>query len=411
MKALFYALTAEVGFAARRGMEMPGRTVEMPGKTVAQVMESMGSLLQQRGDSHLDSIARFAETPGANDALIDALNDVIQQLELDVETKIKAGHLDTQNAIDSSIDQVKAATDRAVEFKSNADVEDTAWFNCVESEKTKRIAIEDANTALQAAIIEESEACQAQQDARQFNWQSPGLEFVCDIQEHGNCNQQMTNYLTQIEDMNSGLQSDVTSAEGVFTQAKNRCDVAKVDLAEKQSAHSDALEAWSAQRALCLQKHEARQVSLCLFGAELQLKCSAAGAHTDLMAKVNGAGSEYSEADRHEEWDTVSVTKCMLHVVIAGGDLDSSLSTCEAEVNYERDVSALDQRESEFDDLMTPEKFTCSESTITFGGQTWVITNGGEASSDYNVEDYHPAVNVEEGSVAFDFCEVAGPGK
>merc|ERR1719273_1198596 len=128
-------------------------------------------------------------------------------------------------------------------------------------------------------------------------------------------------------------------------------------------------------------------------------------------------GTEHSEVDRRDEWETVSLTKCMLEAVVAGSDVDTTaLTACEADVNYERDVGKIDRRESKFNELTSAEKFTCSENTITFQGQTWETTNDGKTSSDYKVkEDYHPEVNVAEGSLPFGFCDstgdATGPGK
>jgi len=385
---------------------------------VAQVMQSIGSLLKQRGDSPVDLISKFAITPGVTGSLNDALNTVIQDLEQNVESKIRDGPRASQVAIDESIDQVQQTTDKAVEQKADADGKDNTWFNCVRSEQAKRTAIEDAEKALQDSRTLEGEKCQVQADTKDFAFTAPGsYDFFCDIQEHGNCDQQLTNYQAQIDEMVSGLQSDFDAAKERFTVAKQGCDEAKADHVQKQSEHDTAIEQWDTQRAECMQNHEDRQVSMCLFGAELQLKCAAVTAHEELVEKANGAGSEHSEADRREEWATVSLTKCMLEAVVAGGDVDTTaLTACEADANYERDVGTLDRRESKFNDLTSAEKFSCSESTITFQGQTWEITNDGKTSSDYRVvEDYHPEVNLAEGSLPFGFCDstgdAPGPGK
>jgi len=413
LNALLYASTAGVVFAARRGLETSGGTV-------TQVMQSIGSLLEQHGDSPVDLISKFAITPGVTTSLNEALNNVILELEQNVESKIKDGHQATQVAIDESIDQVQQKTDTAVEQKADADGKDSTWFNCVRSEQANRIAIEAAETALADSRTLETEKCQEQEDARLFDWQVPAsydFAFACDFQESGNCDQQLVNYQSQIDEMVAGLNSELNAAKEKFTVAKQGCDDAKADHVQKQSELDTAEEQWGAQRTQCLQNHEDRQISMCLFGAELQLKCAAVTSHEELVGKVDEAGtSEHSEADRRDEWDTVSLTKCMLQAVVAGGDVDTTtLTACEADVDYARDVGTLDRRESKFNDLTSAEKFTCSETTITFQGQTWEITNDGKTSSDYKVkEDYHPEVSLVDGSLPFAFCDsgdTTGPGK
>jgi len=412
LKALLYLSTAEVVFATRRGPQMSGGTV-------AQVLQSIGSSLEQHGNkSPADLISKFAYTPGVTSTLNDALTNVIHEIEQNVEYKIKHDHHSTQVDIYAGIEHLQQTTDKAVEQKADADGKDSTWFNCVPTEQAKRVAIEDAAKALEDSRTFEGEQCQKQEDAKLFDWQATGsYDFACDIQEEGNCDQQLANYQTKIDDLKSGLQSDYDTAKEEFTVAKQGCDEAKADTVQKESEHNTATDQWDDQRAECMRKHEDRQVSMCLFGADLQLKCSAVREHEELLGKIDGTGTRHSEVDRREEWETVSLTKCMLEAVIAGSDIDTtSLTACEADVNYERDVGRLDRREIKFNELTSAEKFTCSESTITFLGQTWEITNDGKTSSDYKlIEDYHPDVSLAEGSLPFAFCDSSGdstgPGK
>jgi len=390
------------------------------GGSVAQVMQNIDSLIKQHRDSPVDLISKFAYTPGATSSMNEALTNVIHELEQNVESKIKDGHQATQVAIDASIDEVQQTTDTAVEKKADADGKDGTWFNCVQSEKDMRIAIEAAEKAEEDARTFETEQCQLQEDARLFNWQVPSsydFAFACDFLEEGNCDQQLTNHQTQINGMVAELNSEFNAAQDSFTAAKKGCDDAKADHVQKQSEHKTAIEQWDTKKAECQQNHEDREVSMCLFGVELQHKCAAVTAHEELVGQLDKeGGTEHSEVDRRDEWETVSLTKCMLEAVVAGGDVDTTaLTACEADVNYERDVGKIDRRTSKFDELTSAEKFTCSESTITFQGQTWEITNDGKTSSDYKIkEDYHPEVSLAEGSLPFSFCDSGdstGPGK
>ena len=53
-------------------------------------------------------------------------------------------------------------------------------------------------------------------------------------------------------------------------------------------------------------------------------------------------------------------------------------------VNYDASVGALDKKADEYARLTAADKFTCSESYISFIGQTWNVPEGeAPASSEY----------------------------
>merc|ERR1719293_629886 len=83
------------------------------------------------------------------------------------------------------------------------------------------------------------------------------------------------------------------------------------------------------------------------------------------------------------------------------------MTECETAVDYEGDVGVIDRQTSDFEDLTTVEMFTCSESNISFLGETWVGFTDATASTDYVKEPYHPEVNLAVGSPAFSFRETA----
>ena len=72
---------------------------------------------------------------------------------------------------------------------------DRAWFGCVQ-DKAMRVAIDDAEKTLAQARSDTMAPCQLQQDRALFEWtpDAAKLKFVCDISEHGNCDQQIKNY-------------------------------------------------------------------------------------------------------------------------------------------------------------------------------------------------------------------------
>jgi len=425
-KAILCALAADVvivGSAVRQQLNTDGSS------GAAQVMGRIGALLQTRGGAgdevlnNLRSLALQKITPGATDSLNEALTKVIAELETEVETKIKSWHLDTQRAIDAAVDALRGATTNAVDEKQTADGLDGAWYSCVTDEKAKRVAIEEAEEALQQARDSQIEPCQQQEDRKATGAQPQAdtLKFFCDISTHGNCDAQIANYKAQVDSMISGVKAETQAAVESWTEAKNACDAAKADVVAKQSALGDATSAWHDARSSCKEKHESRQVALCMFGEALQRKCGKATEYRDHIEAVEKEnGNEYSRPDRVKEWKAVAATKCMLSKVIAGGEISgTTLDECENTINFDNDVGVLDEKQGEFAELTSPAKFTCNEDTITFSGEIWEVPTGeAPASSEYVSRPFAPEVSLDEDSSPFALCsgdasppDEAGPGK
>jgi len=410
-KALLFASVADVSFAARNHLS------EASGK-LAQVMDRIGALVQTHGSSaetlnSLRALAVQGITPGATASLNEALTKLIGEIEAKVESKIKAGHQDTQVAIDQKIGDLTSATSQAVDEKNTADKMDGAWFNCVSEEKAKRVAIEEAEEALARAQKAQIAPCQLQEDRKMYT-NEPNAEeykFECDISEHGGCGPQMKSYQTEIDSLLSGVQSGAVEATGLWTEAKNACDAAKAEVVAREQALAAAISAWQKQRSQCMAAHESRQVAMCVFGADFQRKCEKATAYNDLMAEVDKVGGgEYSHPDRVEEWKGTAVTKCMISKVVAGEDINSAtLDSCEQSINFDTAVGVLERKQAAFADLTSSAKFTCKEASITFGGQTWEVPEGdAPASSEYVTKPFQPAVSLAADAPPFAFCAGGG---
>jgi len=432
-KALLFALSADLSIASRSYPKMD-KAMSAP-----QVMERINALLKTRGLGTASALLQTRGlgtakvsvdiTPEAQESLNSALAKVVNEIEAKVESKIKAGHSGTQEAINKAIAELSAATTQAVDQKERADELDQAWFDCVTEEKGKRMAVEEAEQALAEArksLVTEPAGyalaqvhaaqvtpCQLQEDRKMFTFtpDADRLKFVCDISEHGNCAPQLQNHRTQINSMMSGLRADAAAAVASWTEAKNACEAVKGDVAQKEKDLEDANKAWRAQRKRCLLAHESRQVSMCLFGKNLQHKCEKDSVYTDLIAEVEKVnGGEHSHPDRVQEWKTTSMTKCMLEKVISGANIDSDvLDACEAAVDYTSGVGDLDRKAEEYASLMAAHKFTCSESSIKFIGKTWNVPEGdAPASSDYTIESFEPAVALNPDAAPFGFCASGG---
>jgi len=410
--ALLVTLTANVAtvcFAARNNFKAERKS------TVTHVMDQIGALLQTRGVSSgavLENL-RTLVTPGATESLNEVLTKVIGDIEANVESRIKAGHVDTQTALKTRIDELNLATTHAVDQKKTSDELDRGWFNCVADEKAKKVAVEEAEAALAAAQKAQIAPCQLQEDRKMFSFEAnpDSLSFVCNIATHGNCDPQLQNYEAQVESMLQGLESDAAAAEKRWQEAKAACDAAKAEVVAKRSALDSAISVWKAARKDCLAKHESRQITVCIFGTTLQHKCSKVAVYKSLLKEVDTVnGGEHSHPDRIKEWKAVAVTKCMISKVVEGAEIDTAtLDACESSLNYDRDVGVLDRQESQLAALTSPKKFTCEEATITFGGETWEVPQGEmPASSEYVSKADHPEVSLVADTTPFAFCGSGG---
>jgi len=361
------------------------------------------------------------ETPGAEQSLNEILGKAIENIKADVSSLIIAGHSHTQEEANRRVDALDAATQNAVAQKTIADQDDSAWFSCVGDEKAALKAVEDADAALVQAEGEVGEPCQQQEDRRSFSADPTTPVFEeCDVSLQGNCDAQVENFQSQVNSVLESLKNDLAADQASYNDAKQRCDAAKANVESKKSALGAANAAFSSQKDLCSQKHETRSLNMCLFGTDLQAKCEAVTSYERLFLDTHFTGNEFSHVDRIDEWKTAETSICVLNKVIGGGPLGAEvIAECEQAIDYERDVGIIDKQESRFEELTTPEKFTCSESNISFIGETWTFLGDATKSTDYVTEPYHPAVDLAVGSPPFSFCggapaplpQEAGPGK
>jgi len=388
LSVLFFLWTVHGGLAARMGVG--GMDVN-----VAKVL----SLLQSRGDSdtHADILSQLAITPGLD------MKNVIEQMADNVKAKVKAGQAATQVAINKAIDDLDGTTRKTLGLKAEADTKDGSWFACVEQEKEKKAHLEDAQKAWMEATNTRTRLCKIQEDKKAFRWLPKLVNgFTCDFSE-ASCSEQVEKYSSKLNDLLSAVRSSESTASDEYNQAKQACDQAKEDEEQKNSAFNNASHAFQDQQKDCLQKSDVRRASMCSFGEELQVKCRQVSEFEAFVEEVNAVkGSEHSHPDRIQEWTTADLIRCMLSE--GGSDIDANLlKTCEAKVNYNRDIGEFLKRTDELARLTSPDNFTCSESSITFHGKTWEIPPDAE-SSDYTVKDYHPKINFEDESVPFGLC-------
>jgi len=354
-------------------------------------------------------------TPGAKPAMNAALEAVITDIEANVETMIREQHTSTQGALNTALQALSTATDTALEAKTLADSADNAFVACIETEKSRLAAVEGAQASLLAAQEAKVQPCADQDAAAPYSkeFSENDLVFECDISIKGNCDGPMADFTGRVNSLLTGLEADVTRATDVYTAAKGRCDSAKAAIVAAQAALAQAQDEFQTQRQQCMQSHESRQVALCMFGMDLSAKCDSVGDFKALEAQIDGSGSIHSEPDRMAEWASTQVTKCMLQVIIDAKDLanvnldESSLATCEQEVDYVGSVGTVDRKSGDFAVETGPDRFTCTETQINFSGFSWNVPVATEdtvvQSSQYVKEQFAVPVNTGRGA-KFEFC-------
>jgi len=386
--------TCKIGGSARNSLQVAGG--------LPLLIDKLGSLLQTHGAGDakmLDNVRALAETtPGVGDSMNEALRTVIDEIEKNVMEKIKGGHKETQHALDLAQASLKTPSREAESQKKAADDNDRAWFECVAEEKTLLQKAEDAYEAQEEARSNQDAPCQNQVDSAPFSTSESISGFECDFSQEDSCGAALGAFTSTIETMVSDLEDEVGEKEALYATAKQECDAAKQDVAEKQSAHDEAIHAYKLQAQACAKKHELRQLSMCLYGSTKQRKCAHSSAYNHLLDEIGSSGSSYSESDRLKEWNTATLTVCMLEKVKEGSPLDeSALAACDEAKTYDRYVGVLSKSER-FPD--------CSPDAISFfNGQAWETpTTDLPSSTDYDRVSFLPKFAVAEEEAPFDFC-------
>merc|ERR1719384_1332504 len=226
-------------------------------------------------------------TPGAADNYASSLGAAVKTIEGDIEPKIKQQQGEAQVKLDASFSSLSAAGSAAVGAKSAADAADRSWFECAAEEQAKRQTIEAASKSLASSRSNENEACQLQQDNKDFNFDAAGkymFEVKCDFAV-GDCASKMeafvTNTLKKIEEDAKAL---LNSEQAKYTKLKASCDARKEERVAAQSALDAADSAWSSQRATCVKLSAQRKSAMCTFGSKVESKCTAESQFRELVA-------------------------------------------------------------------------------------------------------------------------------
>jgi len=374
-----------------------------------QVLADIGALLHDRheGMRRISEILRASETPGAEPKWVDSLEGWIGTAESEIEPMIKEAQAATQTKIDDILGKFGKASSDADEAKAAANTADEAWFGCIEEEQKKKQSAEDAQAHETASQEAQTQACQAQQDNRDFSYDANRtLAFECDSAE-GNCDSAYAAFVDTLETIKKDAGAKLQEHEAKYKELEEACDSATAKLEAAQQARAEADTALSNQQAQCETYETDRHHAICEYGDAVQVKCVYEDEYHKLIEDTHARNNTDSEPDREDEWSTIQQLKCLhdksIKGGLVGGALDSSdVTACASAANFDEQVGGLNRREKEFEALAGSHQ--CTEDPISFyNGQAWSVP-ADAAASDYAKTAFSPVLNPTEHEPPFDLC-------
>lgn len=357
------------------------------------ITQFLGPVLEQ-----LHSVSEA--TPGVMDSLRGTMGKVIQDIESGTDTKVQQGHEQDQNEINAGLSGLERATNAAVQQKSDADSADQVWSACVQGEVSKLNNWEQEEGKLSNARNAAVQPCQEVEAITNISYDpSSSFSFDCDMSQGGSCDAKMKEFDAYLDNLVNATEASTNSAVNVFNTTKDACTSATENVASHERAVAESKQKYVSQRGGCTGKFNTRSQKICSFGQALKSKCESASSYKNLAA-----GMDQKQADRVKEWQTSSVTKCLLGHLKDSVPLNHArLEQCIGAVKYGQHVGSIDTRMDGYGNLMSPAKFNCQEQTFTWN--SWQIPTGDLArTSDYKKEQEISVIDWASGAQPFDFC-------
>jgi len=420
---LLLAVVVPLSVAIRRGHV----TSAGPQTTATHVMNKISLLLRERSlqsrskrrtmhQIHLSTQrATDRETPGVSQSLSESLQTVIDEVKSNIDEKIKRDHHDTQNEIDTKVGQVEKKSQKSVEDYGLSKERDTAWLDCISTERVKLMDLETAQENLAHAEQTEADTRQAEKDSRPFAKEIPVelTSFKCFPGTDPNCVNSLQQLREARESWASSLSDQITTTKGAHDEAVRQHDVAEGELLARQGEESIAQGHFIQQRSECWRKANERQYTMCNFGWHMQQMCQRIDDYDHFIPKINEVnGGRFSHPDREEQWKASHITQCLLQNIIDSSEINSeTLSACEETVDFASDVGELNLKESQVRTARAAavSDFECDDIQIRFAeGWTWTVPSGQNYhSSDYqNVSNWEPTLRVSVAEFPFELCEM-----
>jgi len=218
------------------------------------------------------------------------------------------------------------------------------------------------------------EACERQASLALYESKPEATTFTCDFSNGKVCASELQAYKQSLDSMVSNVQSGAGQAVSKYVEAKGQC-IAATQAYNAQVAHVGQVHReWAARRKTCNSKRVTRETQMCTFGTFLQEKCVALSNYKNIIASIDGKGSEFSHPDRLAEWRVSQLVKCLVGKFVGGADIvEADLTSCEAAVNFDEDVGVLDKQAEQIARLSATFGCSADSEMITFEGGTWEV--------------------------------------
>merc|ERR1719323_1770679 len=300
-----------------------------------------------------------------------------QTIESDVEERIRNDHQDAQAAIIAAVKLANGTNVRTTTAKSSADLGNKYWAACIDEEKKKIVEHEQEKGKLPALKTRMDETCQRQASLALFESKPEALPFNCDFSNGKVCASELQAYKQSLDSIVSSVQQGAGQAVSKYVEAKGQCQAA-TQAYNSQVAHvGEVHREWAAQRKACHGKRVTRETQICTFGTFLQEKCVALSNYKNIIASIDGTGSEFSHPDRVAEWRVSQLVKCLVGKFASGADIvEEDLSSCEKAVNFDNDVGVLDKKADQIAQYSATFGCNAESEVISFAGGTWEVPQG-----------------------------------
>jgi len=375
-------------------------------------LSRVGSLIEQRlGTSSPELRSLLSRAIAAPNSDMQGIFDRLKKtIESDVETRIIADHQDAQAAITAAVKLANGTTVRTTTAKQAADLGNKGWAACIEEEKKKAGEHEQERSKLPGLKQVMDDACQKQASLALFESKPAATTFNCDFSNGEVCASELQAYKQSLDAIVGSVQKGAGQAVSKYVEAKGQC-IAATQAYNSQVAHvGDVHRQWAARRKTCNSKRVTRETQICTFGTFLQEKCVALSNYKNIIASINGTGSEFSHPDRVAEWRVSQLVKCLVGRFASGADIvEADLKACESAVNFDKDVGVLDMQAEQI--ARFSETFGCGADSevISFEGGTWEVPqpSGGNVppSQGYKFNsEYKIQASLGFGTEPFPFC-------
>jgi len=375
-------------------------------------LSRVGSLIEKRlGTSSPELRSLLSRAVAAPNSDMQGIFDRLKKtIEADVEARIIADHQDAQAAITAAVKLANGTTVRTTTAKAAADLGNKYWAACIEEEKKKIVEHEQEKSKLPGLKQNMDEACAKQASLAVFEASPQATTFNCDFSNGEVCASELQAYKQSLDQIVGSVQKGAGQAVSKYVEAKGQC-IAATQAYDSQVAHvGEVHRAWAARRKTCNSKRVTRETQICTFGTFLQEKCVALSNYKNIIASIEGKGSEFSHPDRVAEWRVSQLVKCLVGKFASGAEIvEADLTSCEEALDFDKDVGVLDKQAGQIAKFSATFGCGADSEVISFVGGTWEVPqpSGGNVppSQGYKFNpEYKVQASLGFGTEPFPFC-------